>query len=157
MLFGHMQIHAGYILTQWIKMQEDFFNNIYLSLYCKGSKRVTQGLRVRGSWRPDKNFNILTPNLWPSTLCLSRSPDAQPEAQRPTLLGDGFLYGILSASSPDLNSSRPKGPFGLMWLSLPHLIYNSVQSSTVLISVLTELYNSSTPTRSPTRSLKSHV
>ena len=42
--------------------------------------------------------------------------DAQPEVQR---LGDGFLYGILSASSPDLNSSGPEGPFGLMWLSLP--------------------------------------
>ena len=35
--------------------------NIYLSLYCKGSKRVTQGLRVRGSWRPNRNCNILTP------------------------------------------------------------------------------------------------
>ena len=45
-----------------------------------------------------------------------------PEA---TLLGHGFLYGILSASSPDLNSSGPKSPFGLMWLSLPHLVYNS--------------------------------
>ena len=52
-----------------------------------------------------------------------------PEA---TLLGDGFLYGILSAPSPDLNSSGPKGPLGLMWLSLPHLVYNSVRSSTQL-------------------------
>ena len=47
-----------------------------------------------------------------------------------------------------------------MWLSLPLLVYNSVRSpwnSNCLTSVLTELYNSSTPTRSPTRSLKSHV
>ena len=28
--------------------------NIYLSLYCKGSKRVTQGFTVRGSWRPNR-------------------------------------------------------------------------------------------------------
>ena len=43
-----------------------------------------------------------------------------------TLLGAGFLYCILSASSLDPNSIRaPKGPFGLMWLSLPHLVYNS--------------------------------
>ena len=41
----------------------------------------------------------MTPNLWPSTLCLSRSQDAQPEAQRPALLSDGFLYCILSATS----------------------------------------------------------
>ena len=54
----------------------------------------------------------------------------------------------------------PKGPLGRVWLSLPQLVYNSVSNcncnsnSTV---VLTALYNSSTPTRSPTRSLKSHV
>ena len=27
--------------------------NMYLSFYCKGSKRVTQGVRVSGSWRPN--------------------------------------------------------------------------------------------------------
>ena len=83
---------------------------MYLSLYCKCSKRVTQSFRVRGSWRPNRNCNILTPLLWPSTLCLSRSPDAQPEAQRPTLLGDGFLYCILSATSLDPNSSGSQWP-----------------------------------------------
>ena len=59
---------------------------------------------MRGSWRPNRNCNILTPLLWPSPLCLSCSPNAQPETQRPTLLGDGFLYCILSASSLDPNS-----------------------------------------------------
>ena len=108
------------------------YKNIYLSLYCKGSKRVTQGLCVRGSWRLNTTAIFWPPNLWPATLCLSRSSDAQLEVQRPTLLGDGFLYSILSASSPDLNSSGPKGPFGLMWLSLPHLVYNSIRSSTQL-------------------------
>ena len=34
---------------------------------------------------------------------------------------------------------------------------NRISNSNCLTSVLTELYNSSTPTRSPTRSLKSHV
>ena len=114
---------------------------------------------MRGSWRPNRTAIFWPPLLWPSTLCLSRSPDAQPEAQRPTRLGDGFLYCILSATSLDPNSSEPQGPFGLMWLSLPHLVYNSVWSltATVLTSVLTELYNSSTPTQSPTRFLESHV
>ena len=53
----------------------------------------------------------------------------------------------------------PEGPFGGVWFSLPHLVYNSVRSltGTDLTSVLTELYNSSTPTQSPTRSLKSHA
>ena len=116
----------------------------------QGFKKVIQGLRVRGRWRSNRTAIFWPPLLWPSTLCLSRSPDAQPEAERPTLLGDGFLYGILSASSPGLNSSGPKGPFGLMWLSLPHLVYNSVSNSTA--TALTELYNSSTSARSPTRS-----
>ena len=138
---------------------------MYLSLYCKGSKRVTQGLRVKGSWRPNRTEIFWPPLLWPSTMCLSRSPDAQPEALGSTLLGAGFLYCVLSASSLDPNSIRaPEGPFGRVWLSLPTFVYlllqlycNSPSNSTGLTSVLTELYNSSTPTRSPTRSLKSNV
>ena len=92
-------------------------------------------------------------------MCLSRSPDAQPKAQRPTLLGDGFLYCILSATSLNPNQSGDQGPFGLMWLSIPHLVYNSDSNSNrnSLTSVLTELYNSSTSTQSPTRFLESHV
>ena len=124
-LYGHMQHHNDTMINR--RTQEDFFANIYLSLYCKGSKRVTKGLRVRGSWIPNRNCNILTPLLWPSTLCLSRSPDAQPEALRSNLLGDGFLCCILSATSLDPNSSEPWGPFGLMWLSLPHLVYLGLQ------------------------------
>ena len=46
-----------------------------------------------------QNCNISTLILMAVTLCLSCSPDAQPEVQRPTLLGDGFLYCILSATS----------------------------------------------------------
>ena len=36
------------------KTQEDFFIKYFTSLFiCKVSKRVTQSLRVRGSWRPN--------------------------------------------------------------------------------------------------------
>ena len=77
-----------------IKTQEDFLEK-YLPLYCKGSKRVTQGLRVGGSWRPNVNCNILTPNLWPSTLCLSRS---------------------------QMLNRRSRGHSAGWWLSLRHLI-----------------------------------
>ena len=55
-----MQHHNDPINKQ---TQEDFFiKNVYLSLYCKSSKRVTQGLRVRGSWRPN-----ITAIFWPQT------------------------------------------------------------------------------------------
>ena len=103
----------------------------------------------------------MTPLLWPSALCLSCSPDAQLEAQRPTLLSDGFLYCILSASSLDPNSSGPQAPSA--WCGFHYHISSITPSpaltatATVLTSVLTELYNSSTPTQLPTWSLKSHV
>ena len=45
----------------------------------------------------------------------------------------------------------PEDPLGRVWLSLPHLVYNSLSSSNsncLLTSVLNELYNSSTSTRS---------
>ena len=170
--------------------QEDFFNKIYVLLTLFVTfERVTQGLRVRGSWRPNRTAIFWPQLLWPSTLCLSRSPDDQPEAQRPTLLGDGFLYCILSASSLDPNSSEPQAPSA--WCGFPYHISSitppdlqlelqllrgpkapsawygftyhsssstlSNSSATPLTSVLTELYNSSTATQSPTRSLKSHV
>ena len=132
---------------------------MYLSLYCKGSKRVTQGLRVRGSWRPNITAIFWPPLLWPSALCLSRFPDAQPEAQWPSsLMDNGFLYCIL-ATSLDPNSSGPQGPpppgFSTTSCLLTHLISNC--NSHCLTSVLTELYNSSTPTQLPTRSLEWHV
>ena len=47
------------------------------------------------------------------TLCLSRSL-------------------VLLNWRPRAHSSGPKGPFCLMWLSLPHFVYNSVRSSTQL-------------------------
>ena len=151
------------------------------------------------------------PLLWPSTLCLSRSPGLLnrrprgpalcwvmafftasyhqlvskhhrgsrgplrpvevfsttscfrrllfPTHQRPQgPPPPGFLYHILSTTSLDPNSlGGPEGPFGLVWLSLPHLISNSVRSLPVWLLVLTELYNSSTPTQSLTQSLEWHV
>ena len=108
-----IKTHAGRLLYKYM----------YLSLYCKGSKRVIQGLRVRGSWRPNRTEIFWPPLLWPSALCLSRSPDAQLEALISTLLGAGFPYCILSASSLD-----PKLHRGSRGLSLPHLVYNSVRS-----------------------------
>ena len=45
---------------------------------------------MRGSWRPNRTAIYWPPLLWPSALCLSRSPDAQPEAQGPTPLDAAF-------------------------------------------------------------------
>ena len=129
-IYIYIYIYTGYIPTQWttdamitthamIKTQEDLFNIITSHFICKVRKGCSRFACER-ELETEHNWNILNPNLWPSRCvflvlwCSTGAPEA-------TLLGDGFLYGILSASSPDLNSSGPKGPFGLMWLSLPHL------------------------------------
>ena len=84
---------------------------------------------MRVSWSRKHNWNILIPKLWPSALCLSRSP--------------WLLNRSLGVHSPGC------------WLSLLHLVHLRLQlyclSSTLLASLL--LFNSSalyylqTPTR----------
>ena len=51
------------------RRQKTSSKNIYLSLYCKGSKRFTQSLRCERELETEHNWNMLTPKLWPSTLC----------------------------------------------------------------------------------------
>ena len=63
---------------------------------------------MRGSWRPNRTAKFWPPLLWPSALFLSRS------------------LGLLNPTQ-----SGTPSPFGLVWLSLPHLVYNSVRSLTV--------------------------
>ena len=153
------RIHTDAMNNRQVKTSLTKYTSHFI---CKGLKRVTQGLRVRGSWRLIRNCNILTPTLMAvNIVSFSFSRAAQPEAQQPSsLLDDGFLYCILSATLWSPNSiGVPEGPFGQVWFSLPHLVYDSVQALTgtpTLTSVLTELYNSSTPTQSPTRSLEWH-
>ena len=134
---------------------------MYLSLYCKGLKRVTQGLRVRGSWRPNRNCNILTPTFmavkvvsFSFSRCSTGGPEAhsagwwfsllhlisifsEPQLTRaPMAPSNGWWFSLLHLisifSEPQLIRApmAPNGPFGLMWLSLPHLVYNSVRSLT---------------------------
>ena len=74
------------------------------------------------------------PLLWSLTLCLSRTPDAQPEAQRPSsLLDDGFLYCILSASSLDPNSSGPQAHS--TWCGFPYHHSSITPSPTITATV----------------------
>ena len=96
-----------------------FRKYIPLNLFAR-FERVVWGFTVRGSWRPNGTAIYCPPLLWPSTLCLSRSPDAQPEAQGPSsLLDDGFLCCILSATGLVPNSSgAPRSPSA--WCGFPY-------------------------------------
>ena len=71
---------------------------MYLSLDLYGLKEVTQGLRVRGSWWPNINCNILTPTLM-------------------TLNVVSFSFSWYSTEGPGVHSAA-------WWLSLLHLISN---------------------------------
>ena len=70
-----------------------------------------------------------------------------------------LLHLISNFSSPQTPSGSPRAP--LAGCGFPYHISSITPSptltGTVLTSVWTELYNSSTSTQSPTRSLKSHV
>ena len=132
---------------------------MYLSLYCQGSKRLFKVCVWEGVG--DRTETAI---FWPHSygrqrcvflvlLMLNRRP-------RGPLC---WVMAFFTASYQHLlwipiQSGAPS-PFGLVCLSLPHLVYNSVRSltATLLTSVLIELYNSSTSTQSHTRSLKSHV
>ena len=53
LLYAYLQHHNDTINKQ---MQEDFFNKIYTSHFiARVRKGLLKGLRVRGSWRPNRN------------------------------------------------------------------------------------------------------
>ena len=57
------------------KTQEDFFNKIFTSHFiCKGTKRLLKGCVWEGAGDRTETAIFWPPLLWPSTLCLSRSP-----------------------------------------------------------------------------------
>ena len=147
MLYTHMHTytytHVQFILTQWIiKTSEDFFKKIYISLYCKGLKRVTQGFTVRGSWRPNRTAIYWPPLWWPSALCLFRSPDAEPEARGPTLLAFSTASYHQLVGSPN-SIGGPEGPFCWVVAFPTTSCLQLVWCPTHWLPVLTELYNSS--------------
>ena len=106
MLYTHN--HNNTIITT----QEDFFNKIYLPLtlfvtFEKGYSRFA----CERELETEHNCNILTPTFMAvNIVSFSFYKAAQAEAQRPTLLSDGFLYCILSATSLDPNSIRGPEP-----------------------------------------------
>ena len=134
---------------------EDFFTKICTSHFICKVRKGCVGLFCERELETEQNCNILTPTLMAvNVVSFSFSRAAQPEAQWPTLLGDGFPYCILWATSLDPNSSgAPRAPSA--WRGFPDHI--SSITPTVWLLVLTKLYNSSTPTQSPTRSLEWHV
>ena len=178
LLYGHLQHHKDTIIIARRRTSLTKYTSHFI---CKGSKRLLKVCVWEGAGDRTETA-IFWPHCYGHQHCVFHVLLMLNRRPRGPLCWWwlSLLHLISIFSGPQL--IRAPSPFGLMWLSLPHLVYNSVRSSTarplqpdvalpttsrltptptltgnVLTSVFTELYNSSTPTQSPTRSLKSHV
>ena len=112
MLYSHVPYHNDTIIKThaMIKTQEDSFIKIFTSHFIARVWKGCVGFYCERELETEYNWNILTPKLWPSALCLSRS------------------LGLLTRS-PGVHSAG-------CWLSLLQLIYLPLQLySTVLPSI----------------------
>ena len=94
---------------------------MYLSLYCKGSKRVTRGFTVRGSWRPNRTV-IFNPHSYGRQRCvflvLQGCSTGGPGAQ----LSAGWWLSLLHQQLlwTPIQSGAPKAPSA--WCGFPYHI-----------------------------------
>ena len=118
-----MQIHAERIT---ITTSEDFFRKLCTSHFIVRVRKSYSRFYGERELENEQNCNILSPTLMAvNVVSFSFSRAAQPEAQGPSsLLDDGFLYCILSPTGLQNSIGGPEGPFGRVWLSLPHLVCN---------------------------------
>ena len=161
LLYCHLQHHNDTI----IKMQEDFFNKIFTSHFIARVRKGCVGFYCERELRPNRNCSILTPNLMAVNVvsfsfsrCSTGSPGVHSAGCWLSL-----LHLISNFSGPQTPSGFPRAPsagcgFPYHISSItPSPIVAGTGTGSVLTSVLTELYNRLTSTRSTTRSLKSHV
>ena len=100
LLYCHLLIHARiyiYILDTYRRneqqTQEDFFSkNIYLSLYCKGSKRGYSRFACERELEIEQKLQYFDPKLMAvNVVSFSFSWAAQPEAQGPLCWATAFF------------------------------------------------------------------
>ena len=118
-------------------MNEDFFKKIYLSFILK--VYVWEGV---GDWT--KIALYWPPLLWPPVLCLSCSPGQLNRRPRGPALC--WMMAFFTASYHQLVSKTPSGVPMAPSAGCGSLYH--IWTPTVWLPVLTDLYNSSTPTQS---------
>ena len=126
---------------------------MYLSLYCKVSKRLTQGLTVRGSWTPNRTAIYWPPLLWPSALCLSRSPGLLNRRPGGPLCWVRAFSPVSCHQQVSKLAGGPEGPFCRWWLTLPQSCLQLVWAPTHWLPVSPSYII----VQSPTQSLEWHV
>ena len=106
MLYTHLPYHNDSIIVKidaGRRMKTSLQTYLPLTLL-QGFERVVQGLHVRGCWRPNINFIF-----WPH--CYDRHVVS-------------FLF---SWCWGPLHRGFSEGPLSRVWLSLPHLVSNSLE------------------------------
>ena len=167
MLYSHLHIYMfmqhhndTIIKTHEGRKQEDFFNNIFTSHFIARVRKGWSRFACERVLETEHKLHILTPLLWPSRCVFLVLLDAQPEVLGSTAGCWLSLWHLISIfSGPLTPSGLSDDPLGRVWLSLPHLVSSSLEFYWQLLwdPNSTDLNNNSTPTRSPTGSLKSNV
>ena len=118
MLYAYLQHHNDTIIKTdtMIKTQEDFFIKIFTSHFIARVEKGYSRFAYVRELETEHNWNILTPNLWPSTLCLSRSLMLNRRSRGPLC----WLMASFTASYQQLLRSSnsigvPEGPLGPVW------------------------------------------
>ena len=116
---------------------------------------------VRGSWRLNKDCNTLTSPAPPDiAVCLSRSPGLLNRGPGAQPLWDMFSFQLLLSnwSGLQIQSGVPRAPSAGWWLSLPHLLSNSLDLQLTYLQ-LTDFLSSPSYiiVQSPSQSLEWHV
>ena len=124
------------VRTQEGRTQEDFFTKIYTSHFIARVQKGCSWVACERELEIEHNCNILTPLLWPSR-CV-------------------FLVLLMLGSTPSGFPRAPSVGCGLPYHIWSLAVWNSTGNCFLDLNS-TELNNNSTPTRSPTGSLKSNV
>ena len=151
MLYCHLQHHNDTIIKDERRL---LYQNICTSHFIARVRKGCVGFYCERELKTEQNWNILTPTLlavnvvsFSFSWCSTRGPGVHSAGCWLSLL---HLISIFSG--PQTPSRFPRAPSAGCGFPY-HAISNWNSNSTGLTSVLTELYNSSTPTWS----LKSHV
>ena len=154
LLYSHVPYHNDAIIKQTLwqrQMQEDFLNKIFTSHFIARVRKGCVGFYCERELEIEHNWNILTPNLWPSRsvflvlLMLNRSPGVHSAGCWLSLLHLISIFSgpqLIRASKPlrsdvaFLNTSSPTG-----WNSTGNYLVRRTQLSYIIVRRPLDLWN----------------
>ena len=112
-----------------IKTQEDFFNKIFTSHFIARVRKCCVGFYCERELKTEHNWNILTPKLWPSALCPSRSPGLQNWSTGVHSVGCWLSLLLLVSPSPALLNCPLFNSSALYYLQTPTRWYGHASTA----------------------------